>query len=326
VAVDPARRSALLGLKLNALVRDHLGEGVAAPGTFAGGAALVRESTAWVLLEDQPGRRLGGALAWALQQGATAVAVVAEEATGVLARRAEAFALPVSVWRVDDRALVRAAPEALPPPAGVDPAVVPLVDLIVAGGAEPVVEHGVLAGEVRGLEVCRAVVVEGVPRLEVGVGQADREAFQILHGDEPTVEALADVVRRVAAHRAPGAAPHPLQRLGAERLLRWRLMQDPSAVGAVALAPAQPPLPRPNLKDPVPCVATGQAGDGTPLLAVCSVGVDLDLVPFASDVQRGQPDARVVLAVPQRDDHPVTRRLAALLKRPVDVVPIAPAA
>ena len=59
--------------------------------------------------------------------------------------------------------------------------------------------------------------------VEVGVGGPDREAFRIIHGDLPTVIALADVVSTVAGHRTAGAPPHPLNRLAQERLLRWRL-------------------------------------------------------------------------------------------------------
>ena len=79
--------------------------------------------------------------------------------------------------------------------------------MIIEGGATPAVEHGVLVGEVRGLEVCRVVTdaQTGAARLEVGIGQHDREAFQMLHGDVPTVEALAKVVAAVAPHREYGA-------------------------------------------------------------------------------------------------------------------------
>ena len=69
-----------------------------------------------------------------------------------------------------------------------------------------VVEHGVVTGEVRGLEVCRVVDVDdggGRVRLEVGVGPHDREAFAIIHGDVPTRAALAGVVAAVAAARRP---------------------------------------------------------------------------------------------------------------------------
>jgi hypothetical protein len=55
------------------------------------------------------------------------------------------------------------------------------------------------------------------------------------------------------------------------------------------------------------------------------VGIDLDLVPTAADVRlaAGLPGARLVLAVPERDDHPVTRALAAMLTEPAEVRPVA---
>ena len=101
--------------------------------------------------------------------------------------------------------------------------------MIEAAGAVPVIEHGLLAGEVAGLEVCRVVVDPGTgqARLEVGVGAHDREAFQLVHGDVPTVEALSSVVAAVAEHRRPGAPPHPLNRLGAERLSVVDQVSDP---------------------------------------------------------------------------------------------------
>ena len=107
----------------------------------------------------------------------------------------------------------------------------------------------------------------------------------MLHGDIPTVEALASVVDSVTAVRSPEAPQHPLNRLGQERYLRWRLQQDPTLVGMATVEPAQPPIARPNLKDPVPCVATATSHDGSVSTLVCSVGVDVDLVGFVADVQ-----------------------------------------
>ena len=214
------------------------------------------------------------------------------------------------------------------PPAAVTDDRLTLVPLIEAAGATPAVEHGVLAGEVAGLEVCRAVIDPdlGVTRLEVGVGAHDREAFQLVHGDVPPAEALAGVVAAVAEHRRPGAEPHPLNRLNAERLLRARLIAEPSLVGALVLEAAPPPVPRANLKDVVPCVAVGVDADGEAVVVVCSVGIDLDLVPFAADARGavGLGEARLLLAVPERDDHPVTRALAARLRRPAEVVAVVP--
>jgi hypothetical protein len=158
----------------------------------------------------------------------------------------------------------------------------------------------------------------------VGIGAHDREAFRLVHGDGPVDAALAQVVTEVAAHRRPGAPPHALNRLARERALRHRLVDDPSLVGLTSLVPAPPPVPRTNLADAVPCAALGTDGSGEPAVVVCSAGIDLDLVPFAADArdELAGPDARLVLAVPEGDDHPVTRGLAARLAVPAEVVAV----
>jgi hypothetical protein len=331
VALDPQQKSRLLAGKLAALVRDHAGEGDSRPGAFAGGAAILRGGEAWVLADERPERSLGQAMAWARQQGAHRLHLLAEgEVAGLLARRAACFEPSPEVLRVDGRALVPASPAPLPALVPLHGATDELIDLIVAAGAEPVVEHGVLTGEVLGLEVCRAVPDPdtGELRLEVGVGAHDREAFLMIHGARPPAEVLADVVTKVAAHRRPGADHHPLQLLGAERLLRWRLEQEPWRVGATSLRPAPPPVPRPNVKDPVPCCAAGEDAHGRPLLVVCSTGVDLDLVPFAADARLADPRPGVVLvlALPERDRLPVTEALAGRLRDPARIVAVPPPA
>jgi len=85
------------------------------------------------------------------------------------------------------------------------------------------------------------------------------------------------------------------------------------------------PTPRPNLKDPIPCVAVGTTSAGTPLVAVFSTGIDLDVVPFAADARAfheptiGEP-AELVIVVPLRDVSPVTVRMADLLLRPARII------
>ena len=81
----------LLGIKLRALVAEHLGRALDADtSSFPNGAALVIDGAAWVLIEGDASRALGGALAWALRHDATSLDVVAEADTGLLARRADA--------------------------------------------------------------------------------------------------------------------------------------------------------------------------------------------------------------------------------------------
>jgi hypothetical protein len=265
-------------------------------------------------------------LAWAIRHDASTLDVVADHDTGLLARRAEHFTFPISVWHAAARDLLPAVPEPMTPPPAPDPAHLALIANIEAGGATPVVEHGVVSGEVRGLEVCRVTddPATGAVRLEVGVGAHDREAFAIIHGAVPTADALAGVVRAVIEHRSPDAPQHPLNRLAPERLLRWRLEQQPELIGLASLRPAEPPVPRPNVKDRVPCVALGQREDGTVAVVVCSVGVDLDLIPYAIDARLASGPGAVggiMVVVPPRDLVPVTAELAGLATHSPSLLP-----
>jgi hypothetical protein len=189
----------------------------------------------------------------------------------------------------------------------------------------------VVAGEVGGLEVCRVVddPEMGTTRLEVGVGTHDREAFTMMHGDVPTTESLARIVQAVAEHRRADARPHPLNRLARERLLRAQVIADPSIVGAASLQAFPPPVPRTNLKDPVPCVAAGVDASGRSVVVVCSSGVDLDLVPYAADARAAHDGAdpgvegdgsRLVIVTPSRDRLPVVDAIAARLRVPATFV------
>lgn len=346
------RRSRLLGIKLRALVADQ-GGGDVDPVLFPGGSAAITDGTAWVLIDGPASRSLGPALGWAVRQGATSLELLAAEDTGQLARRAGALSFPVAVWFVEDRTVLPAVAEPLP--VALDPPAdhLALIPLIEAAGAVPAVEHGVVTGEVRGLEVCRVVDHPTVGRfaelsdvvppsarpapddldaavrrreeagvvLEVGVGPNDREAFQLLHGDIPTPEALAAVVESVATHRSLDAPQHPLNRLARERFLRWRIEQDPALVGLGRVTATPPPIPRSGLGDAVPCVAAGFDADGGEMRVVCSTGVDLDLVPFVADVQLAD-DLDVVVAAPGRDLVALTRELADHLTRPVRLVAV----
>lgn len=323
-----ARREQLNALKLRALVRDHVGiDAVGEAHPFPPGSALLHDGRAWVLLAEQPASRLGAAILWALRHDATGLSVIAEAGTGILARRAALFTVDVEVWHAAGRSLLPAVAEPLLAPPALPTHHEEFRVGIVEAGAEPVVEHGVLVGEVRGLEVCRVVDDPhlGTTRLEVGVGVHDREAFQMLHGDVPAAASLARIVDSVAVHRRPGARQHPLNRLAAERLLRWRLCDDPALIGMVTVDPAAPPLARANLKDPVPCVAIGTAADGSQAVIVCSTGVDLDLVPFAADARlslESTTELPLVVVLPSRDLVRATEELAGALRRPPTFVTV----
>ena len=319
MTIDPARRSALLGIKLAALVRDHAGEAPIAASILPGGAALTRRGEAWILADQQPVRILGPALAWSRRRTppATIINILVDSDAAILARRAAEFSADIRVWEVRGRSLVSASVAPVDSPPVVASDLLALSGEITAAGADPLCEWGVLVGEVEGLEVCRVVRSTETDEvmLQVGIGAHDREAFAMLHGDRPPLVALQGVVQAVAPHRVLGAAPHALNRIATERLLRASLINDPGIVGAARLVPAEPPVMRTNVKDAVPCVATGVTHDGTALTVVCSVGIDLDLVPFAADARR-RHGGQLIVVVPERDAHPVTRDLLGLLREP----------
>lgn len=297
-------------------MRDHLSLETDPPGTphvFAPGAAFVTDDAAWFLIDGDASRCLGPVLAWgAVNAPGRAVNILTEDNGGVVARRAALFGSSVRVWSVDDRTIHPAVPADHEPMQMPAAGHMSLAGLIESAGADVVIEHGVVLGEVRGLEMCRVTSDEndGTPRLEVGMGAHDREAFGLVHGHLPTEDALRQVLDAVLPHRLPGAVPHPLNQFGAERLMRWNAIQSPETVGCASLAAAEPPVRRTNLKDTVPCVAVGIDSDGGTVAVTFVHGADLDAVPFALDAADRLGTGRAVLVMRARD---VTRSTETLV-------------
>ena len=323
--MEADRREVLLTSKLTALVT--AGWGTAALDDpdrtvvpFPRGVGLRAKGTGWLLVGEAPARALGPALLWARRAAVDRLHLLVEAEAGGLARRAATFNRGPQVWQVRERTVTRAAPEPVGPAPPLDAEASAWADRLRAAGAEPVVEAGVLTGEVLGLEVARVVTDAEGSRLEVGVGKHDRHAQRVVSGDVPTDAALAAAVAAVREHRRAGAPHHPLNRLASERWLRALLVDRPAHVGAAHLVPVPSPVARDDLRRHAPAPAAGVDEQGRPLLVVCSTGIDLDLVPAAADARLADGRGpRLVLVVPERDDHPVHRSLSALLVEPAEV-------
>lgn len=295
---------------------------------FVGGAALVspgERCAMWVLIDDGGVARFGPALALADSRGAASLDVLVEEAVpgaaGVIARRAEEMASPPGVWTLSGREIERSAPAGVPDISEVagDSGDAEYVELLAAHGIEPVFEHGALRGEVLGLEVARVIGGD----LVVGVGRHDRNARLEMRPGEDIGAALDEAAAAVRARRRPGVTRHPANTLARSRWLRAVVCARPSLVGADVLTVVAPPMPWFDLPEAgaAPCVGVLAGGD--PVVVVCSVGIDLDLVPTAADCRvLYRPAGRLILAVPHGDDAPVNRRLAAALARPAEVVTV----
>ena len=238
-------------------------------------------------------------------------------AASVISRRARELADPPGVWEVRCTGLLPASPATSafvnPEEAGGGESHEGLVDLMREHGVEPVWEHGVLRGEYLGLEVARVVSA----RLEVGVGRHDRAARSQMRPGEDPGAALDEVVAAVRARRRPGAAPHPANTLARARWLRSVVCSRPEIVGAAFMDPVAPPLPWFDLSESgsAPCV--GRLEQGGAIVAVCSVGVDVDLIPTAADCRAlHSPGAALVVVVPEGDDVPLLHEMSGLLSKP----------
>ncbi|MEZ5138322.1 MAG: hypothetical protein R2711_06025 [Acidimicrobiales bacterium] len=329
MTTDADRRAALAAAKLGALARARFGEVApgARAGTFPEGASLVEPSggRAWILLGDDAPRRLGAALALADRAGAAELHLLVEgDGAAVLARRAGLFEAPPAVWQVVGADVEPAAPAASAHDTAPPPEAELYRPVLEEAGLEVVVEGGHLVGELHGLEVARVVVDEaGSAHVEAGVGRFDREVGAMMFAELAETDALARAVDYVARNRRAGAPRHPLNQLVPDRWLRSVLVADPARVGARELRPVGSAIPRTSLRAPGVATAVGTDLDGRPIVVTCSTGVDLELVPSAADDRLTHaPDARLILAVPQRDALPVTTELAGHLRRPAEVVAV----
>ncbi len=331
--IDPQRRAALGRAKLAALARDLLDAEVV-PEDLGASAAAVTGGTALVLVDAPTAAALAAAALWAIRRDAGRLVVFADPPAGDLARLAEPFVLgdaDIEVRTVDAATSRPASAAPLPVPGTEPDGAEGLLEELRLAGVEVVVEHGVVRGEIHGLEVARLVRWpaelggDDELHLEAGVGRFDRDAIAAIRPDAPPGESLARTVAAVRAHRYPGAAAHPVQLLARERWLRSTVLADPGMVGASELRAAETPHEPGGLRDRHPAAAIGTGLGGEPVVVVCSVGVDLALVPVAADTRRlHAPDARLVLALPARDHHDATRSLAGTLRHPAELVAVEP--
>lgn len=352
MAVSDERRRALRAAALVGLIRsidgDHVEAAeVASAGTVAAG--VVRDGLADVLVTSGAPAVVAGAVLWADRRGARALRLIVDEPE-------RGAALPVGSTPTDARrwasrfdlateVLARVGPTAVPVgdgevdtaggavPSGAEPAAddPTLRALLSAAGLEVVEEHGVVTGELLGLEVARLVVWpessggDGLVHLETGVGRFDRDATAAVRADEPPDVALRRVVAQVGAHRRVENPTHPLSLLARERWLRRSIVDDPRPLGLVDLEPIATTAPRGGVRDPAPAAARGRNRNGEPVVVVCSVGADLAFVPVAADTRAAvDPDAALVLVVPERDLLTSTGRLAELVLGGAELVGVLP--
>lgn len=295
----------------------------------------------FVLVEFGTPQAVAGAISWAAAQRCNSLTVFVDLDAGAAARYASYFGSAqvtagddsgigdIDVRSVAGASSIPVTAEPLPNP--IDPPEPPddLIEIMREQGLEIVSEHGVIRGEIRGLEVARLVRWpietggDGQLHLEVGVGRFDRDAIWAVRDGTNMVEALADTAAMVRRYRRPGADPHPLGRLQRERWLRSVVVADPGLVGAATLEPVAMTIEAAGMKDTHPAGSVGRDPDGSGVVVVTSIGVDLSVMPLAADLRSSfDESARLVVAVPPADVHPVLGRLAGMLTPNAQIVPV----
>ncbi len=339
---DPDQRRRLIVAKLKGLIRGHLDSELTIDESLGRAGGFVasepgREGQRRGVFYAEDERMVGPAVAWALRSNVDPLYIVAEaEHAGALARRtAGMVGLRVEVLEVDGTELKPATPTELAPLPVLDRSVWELAPIFSEAGARAVDDHGRVVAEVAGLEVARIVSPTGsgeapieaatteAARIEVGVGEADRELHTLVHSSMNSDTAVRRAVAMVAVERRRGSL-HPLSRMARERWLRSMLLDDPGTIGLSTLHAVPPLRPRSTVLGHVPIAALGTRQDGSDVVVVCSTGIDLDVVPEAMDYRRRDaPDADLVIVVPERDRHAATVALAAVSPR-TEVVGVVP--
>ncbi len=348
MALTPQQRAKFLQAKLRALIIEqwHVDPStlVAMPFPAAAGFVAQTAGVGWVLVPEKvtnpdpmdsraPGQQLldgwlGGAVVWRQRKGIQTLNVLCDLSSAADARRNAFLESPLSLFVIRDRSIAPMQPSAftaVPPP---DAVTMLLAPTIAVGGADAVVEHGVLRAEVLGLEVGRVVSAsesdDGIPRLEVGVGRHDRLAQSMMYGAAADVNAgLREAVAAVRTHRGAHRGPHPANQLSRERWMRAVLCAQPGLVGCRSLQPVQS-TEEPALKVTSPAIAVGETIDGESVIVGCSVGIDLHAPFVVADTAEylGGSYVHRRLILPEGDDLPALRLVARSLSAPIDVLPI----
>lgn len=323
MSLDAERLGGLARVKLEGLVRRAFPDITAPAEGFNAGVGIAQGDQAFVYLIDDAPSPMAAALAWGERRDASKLHVIVDDPDHVLALQARGLTPAPTVWRAVQTDLQPLDESAAPVASLEVPDIVRAeVPVLEAAGCDVVVEHGVIIGEILGVEVARiAVEVDGQALVRVGVGLYDQEAHALVHAKNSVDERLAQVVAEVRRHRNGEAGPHPLNRIARERWLRSLVVADPSMLGLDTLDLEAPLIPRSGIHEQRPVAARGTRGD-IAVLVVCSTGIDLDLVPMAAaHIGDRRPD-EVVMVLPERDHHDIIRRMARRLAVPATLTAV----
>ena len=281
-----------------------------------------------MLVGPDGARRLGAALAWARQQSVGELHLLADDAdvAGTLARRAGRSPRPPEVWLVDGRELRPV--DAGPDPDADRPAPGCRAAPAVAGRRRP--RGRGRAGDPPGRDqraggrTCRLGRRRGRRSSRGGGGPLRPRGVRHGQRRSPDTEALAKAASIVRGIRRAGRPAPPAQPARPRALAAGRPDRRPVT--------ARPARPRGDRAGPAPArtsrtAAARRRSARTPTVVRWwsparsgSISTSSPAPPTTGPMHA--PGARLVLAVPARDVHPVTEGPGRALAEPAEVVPV----
>ncbi len=277
----------------------------------------------FVLLAEDGAKAFGSSLIWAHRTGVAGLTLMVDPAAdpGVQARRAKALADPPRVLAVDGANLDPVGSPGPPQRDALPDEIDTGVEAMLDAGLDVVDIGGVAIGEYLGLEVARAVVVDGVCEVHVGIGAFDREANRVLHPGRNAADSLRVTIDEVARYRRPGSVNHPLSTLDRERWLLKLVVDEPSLVGLSKLERVPAVRARSGLRESMPVAALGES-DGTSVMVAVGSGTDPAMLADLADmIECHRPDRLVF--VPIASLVPILADVLNSLRVPATVVEVA---
>jgi len=249
----------------------------------------------YVLLAADGAKAFGSSLIWALRAEPASLTLIVDPAAdpGIQARRALALADPPRVLAVDGADLESVVSPGPPRRDALPDEVEAGVRAMLDAGLDVVNIGGVAVGEYLGLEVARAVLVDGTCEIQVGIGAFDREANRVLHPSRKAADALRVTIGEVARCRYSGSVNHPLSTLDRERWLLKLVVDEPSLVGLERLERLPVSRERSGLRESMPVAALGGSDGSVVMVAVGSGTAPAMLADLADMIECHRPDRLV---------------------------------
>ncbi|MEE2682544.1 MAG: hypothetical protein VYD77_01255 [Actinomycetota bacterium] len=312
--IDVERRAELNQAKLNGLLKKTFPDEVFEPIYSKSGSIFSNGKQRFLYAPDERVSPLVIALATETDELQTNLVVDKREA--VLLQQTHGLSAEITLWIVDNDRVVQHPDSVIDERREINVLSEDFKELLKASGCDVVQEHGVLKGEIKGLEVARVVINdEGQQVLRVGVGAYDQEAHKIFDSQQTPEEKLFRIVSQVMEYRNQKSEPHPLNRAARAKWMIAEIIATSENFDLEEVQPLSMLEEIDTVTESHPAAAIGRTGAGS-VLIVASSGIDLQTIPVAAGLLVSTGAEEIWIALSPKDRHPAIINAARYLKAP----------